>query len=217
MSNNDSFIDEVNDEVRRDKLYAAFRKYGWIGLVAVLAIAGGSAWNEYSKSAARTEAQAFGDAVLTAMANNDPAERVKALDAVTGDPAQSGVLRLLAAAEAVAAEDVDAALADLRKVVADTTLPAIYRDLAQLKLVTLSGDRMDAAERDSALATLAAAGAPFRMLAMEQQALALLAADKTGDAVTLLRAILQEPGLTAALQRRVTQLIVALGEDPSAA
>jgi hypothetical protein len=102
-------------------------------------------------------------------------------------------------------------------VVADTTLPAIYRDLAQLKLVTLSGDRMDAAERDSALATLAAAGAPFRMLAMEQQALALLAADKTGDAVTLLRAILQEPGLTAALQRRVTQLIVALGEDPSAA
>ncbi len=37
MSNNDSFIDEVNEEVRRDKLYALFRKYGWIGVVAVLA------------------------------------------------------------------------------------------------------------------------------------------------------------------------------------
>lgn len=217
MSSNDSFIDEVNEEVRRDKLYAAFRKYGWIGVVAVLAIVGGSAWNEYTKSAARAKAQAFGDAVLAAMANNDPAARVAALDAVTGDPSQTGVLQLLAASEAVAAADVDTALAGLRKVVDDAALPVIYRDLARLKLVTLAGDRIDTAERDNLLATIAAPGAPYRLLAMEQQALVMVADGKPADAVTLLRAILKEQGLTAALQRRVTQLIVALGEDPSAA
>jgi hypothetical protein len=99
----------------------------------------------------------------------------------------------------------------------DAALPVIYRDLARLKLVTLAGDRIDTAERDNLLATIAAPGAPYRLLAMEQQALVMVADGKPADAVTLLRAILKEQGLTAALQRRVTQLIVALGEDPSAA
>ena len=43
MSETDSFIDEVNEEVRRDRLYAALRRYGWIAIVAVLAIVGGAA------------------------------------------------------------------------------------------------------------------------------------------------------------------------------
>ena len=44
MSETDSFIDEVTEEVRRDKLFALFRKYGWIGIAAVLLIVGGAAW-----------------------------------------------------------------------------------------------------------------------------------------------------------------------------
>ena len=44
MSNPDSFIDEVTEEVRRDRLFALFRKYGWIGLVVVLGIVGGAGW-----------------------------------------------------------------------------------------------------------------------------------------------------------------------------
>ncbi|MFD1808819.1 hypothetical protein ACFSHQ_13850 [Gemmobacter lanyuensis] len=40
MSNPESFIDEVTEEVRRDKLFATFRKYGWIGILAVLGIVG---------------------------------------------------------------------------------------------------------------------------------------------------------------------------------
>ena len=36
MSNPDSFIDEVTEEVRRDRLFAMFRKYGWIGVAIVL-------------------------------------------------------------------------------------------------------------------------------------------------------------------------------------
>ena len=53
MSNTDSFIEEVTDEVRRDKLYAALRKYGWIGILAVAAIVGGAAYSEYNKAQAR--------------------------------------------------------------------------------------------------------------------------------------------------------------------
>ena len=42
VSESDSFIDEVTEEVRRDKLFAVFRKYAWIGVLAVAAIVGGT-------------------------------------------------------------------------------------------------------------------------------------------------------------------------------
>lgn len=50
MSNTDSFVEEVTDELRNDQLFAAMRKYGWIAAVAVVAIVGGASWNEYSKA-----------------------------------------------------------------------------------------------------------------------------------------------------------------------
>ena len=50
MSNPASFIDEVTEEVRRDRLFAAFRKYGWIGLLLVILVVGGAAYNEWSKA-----------------------------------------------------------------------------------------------------------------------------------------------------------------------
>ena len=50
MSNPDSFIDEVTEEVRRDKLFALFRKWGWVGVLLVVVIVGfdfevGLLWN----------------------------------------------------------------------------------------------------------------------------------------------------------------------------
>ena len=38
MSETDSFLQEVSEELRRDKLYRNMRKYGWIGLLLVLII-----------------------------------------------------------------------------------------------------------------------------------------------------------------------------------
>ncbi len=216
MSNNDSFIDEVTDEVRRDKLFAMMRRYGWIGIVAVIAIVGGAAVSEYRRAQARGSAETFGDAALAALADSDAAQRAKALEAVGAEGPQTAVLGLLEGAEALAADDRAAAIADLKRVAEDAGQPDTYRQLALLKLVALSGADMDKAARDAALAGLAVAGAPFRPLAMEQQALALVADGRTAEAVTLLRQILQEPGLTAALRGRAAQLIVALGEDPEA-
>ncbi|NNL35893.1 MAG: hypothetical protein HKP35_08755, partial [Silicimonas sp.] len=66
MSNQDSFIDEVTDEVRKDRLYALYRKYGWVAALAVILLVGGAAANEWRKASARTQAEAAGDALLTA-------------------------------------------------------------------------------------------------------------------------------------------------------
>ena len=50
MSDSDSFIDEVTEEVRRDRLFGYFRRYGWIAAVVIVVVVGGAAWNEYQKA-----------------------------------------------------------------------------------------------------------------------------------------------------------------------
>ena len=42
MSDTDSFIDEVSEEIRREKLFKTFRKYGWIGVALVVLVVGGT-------------------------------------------------------------------------------------------------------------------------------------------------------------------------------
>ncbi|MFM2356499.1 MAG: hypothetical protein RLZZ528_2235 [Pseudomonadota bacterium] len=216
MSNNDSFIDEVTEEVRRDKLFALFRRYGWIGVAAIVLIVAGAAWNEWSKSRAEAAAQTFGDAVLAAMAEADPAGRLAKLDAVAAGEAQQAVLGLLIAAEAAAAEDKPRAIEALQGIANDPALPQVYRDMAELKRVLVAGTEMDAGERDTLLAALAEPGRTFRPMAMEQQALVLAADGKADEAIALLKQVLQEPGVTPPLRRRASEVIVALGGDPSA-
>mgnify|MGYP001420484503 CR=1 FL=1 len=221
MSETDSFIDEVTEEVRRDKLFAVFRKYGWIGVAAVLLIVGGAAFSEWRKARDRAAAESFGDAVVAALDSDDPAARVAALDAIAADgdgeaAVRRAVTQFLAADEALKAGDRAGALTRLEALAADAALSDDYRQLARLKAVILAGASMEAAARDAALAELAQPGAPFRALAMEQQAVALMADGKTDEALALARQVLQEPDATPGLQRRVTQLIVALGGEPDA-
>ena len=210
MSDSDSFIDEVTEEVRRDRLFALFRRYGWIAALVVVAIVGGAAWNEWRKASERRAAEAFGDAVLAAIAAPDRAAALADI-AVEGDGA--AIRDLLRASVADEAGDRGAALAALEAVAADPGLPVVYRDLARLKWVILSGPDLSAADRDAALQGLAAPGAPFRALALEQQALSLVAAGRTEDALETLQALRQDAAASAGLQRRAAQLIVALGGD----
>ena len=58
MSDTDSFIDEVTEEVRRDRMFNLLRRYGWIAVVAVLLLVGGAAWNEWRLSQQRTQSEA---------------------------------------------------------------------------------------------------------------------------------------------------------------
>lgn len=213
MDQTDSFIEEVTEEVRRDRLFAFFRKYGWIGILAIFAVVGGSAWVEWQKSRDRAVAEGFGDALLAAVQSENPGD---ALSTVTAEGQRADVVRLMAAAQAVQDGKADAALADLQAVAADATLPTSLRDLARLKAVLIAGDKMDVATRNAELDALAKPGAPYRLMALESQAIdAMVAGDKAG-AIAKAREILAEDGVTSGLHERATQLIVALGGDPAA-
>lgn len=214
MSDTDSFIDEVTDEVRRDRLFAFFKRYGWIGVAAVVLIVGGAAYSEWQKARDIAAAQEFGDAVMAAVETDVPGESLRAIAPSTGG--HQAVVDFLIAADAVGADDLVTAQKQLKTIAEDTSLPNGLRQLAQLKLVILTGADMPVAERDAVLAELAAPGAPYRLLAEEQQALALVRDGKKDEAVALARQILREADLTDGLRRRATELIVTLGADPKA-
>ena len=75
MSDSDSFIEEVTEEVRRDRLFALFRRYGWIPAVAIVLLVGGAAVNEYLKAQERGRAERLGDAILVALENDEAVAR----------------------------------------------------------------------------------------------------------------------------------------------
>lgn len=209
MSNPDSFIDEVTEEVRRDKLYAMFRKWGWVGVLIVLLIVGGAGFSEWRKAQAEARAEAFGDAVLEALDLGAPDERKAALAAVPSDGEQTAILQLLLASDPET--DRAGTLAALDVLAADASQPQSFRDLAVLRRVIVGGAEVPLADRRSALDPIAAPGRPFRTLALEQMAYLLVEEGKTDEAIAALTALLTDQEAPGGLRARAEQMIVALG------
>ena len=209
MSNTDSFIDEVTEEVRREKLYGYLRRYGWIAVAAVLLLVGGAAYNEFRNAQARDSAQATGDALLTALEENDPAARAAAMQAVNAEGSAVAVAALWQASTQEEAGDYAAAAQTLSALAVNPDTPEYYRDLAALKAAMLPND--DTAARKASLEALAAPGMPFGLLAQEQLAYLALEAGDTETAIATLQAIEEDAGASRGLRERVQSLMVALG------
>lgn len=209
MSNPDSFIDEVTEEVRRDRLFAAFRKYGWIGVVLVVLIVGGAGWREWSSLQATARAEAFGDSVLDALDLGAPADRRAALAAAPAAGAQLAIRQLLLASDPT--EDKPGTLAALDALAADASQPQIYRDLAVLRRISVAGTEMPLADRRAALEGIAVAGRPFRTLAQEQLAYLLIEEGKKAEAIAAFTALLQDQEAPGGLRQRAGQMITAMG------
>ena len=75
MSDTDSFIDKVSEEVRRDRLFVLMRKWGWIPILLVVLLVGGATFNEWSKARWRSSAQALGSDIMDAVQLADAADR----------------------------------------------------------------------------------------------------------------------------------------------
>ncbi len=210
MSNPDSFIEEVTEEVRRERLYQMFRRYGWIGIVAVVLLVGGAAWNEWNKAREAAAAQALGDSILAAAEAQD----IAAFDAVDVTGEAAALVDFLAAAESLGKEDSATATARLQAIADNTTLPDAFRDLAVIKRILIEGDALDADTRRTLLTPLSQPGAPYRAVALEQLALIEVELGNTDAAIDSLNAILNIEESTQGLRQRAAQLIVALGGTP---
>ncbi|EPX87196.1 Uncharacterized protein putative in bacteria [Rubellimicrobium thermophilum DSM 16684] len=202
-SSNDSFIDEVSEALRRDRMARWLRRWGWLVALLILAIVGGAGWWEWHKARQQALAELRGDTLLAALGMSDGAGRLAALEAIAD---QGVVAALLLAAERQQQGDAAGAAAAYRSLAEAAETPPLYRDMAALKALMIEGT---AADR-SALEALAAPGAPFRLLALEQLALVEIATGETEAGTARLEAILSDAEAPATQQQRVDALLTAL-------
>lgn len=209
VSSPDSFIEEVTEEVRRDRLFGLFRRYGWIGGLLVILVVGGTAWTEWRALRDRDEARLFGDAVLYALDAPDTAARREALAAVPATGERAALVNLLLASDP--AEDKAATLAALDAVAGDAALPEIWRDLATLRRVDVAGADMPADQRRAALDPIAAPGRAFRPLALELLAYIDIETGAVEAGLARLATLTQDQQAPEGLRRRAEQVILSLG------
>ncbi len=208
MSDTDSFIDEVTEEVRRDRLFGYFRRYGWIPAVIILALVGGTAYSEWSKSVVAQAAQVRGDALLDALDVQDKPESISALSSIVAQEDTDVVASFLLAG-------LDQSLASelLTAISENMDQPKYIRDLARLKLAATP----DAASKDEAvsiLTDLSAPGGLYRNAATEILVALELQRGNRDVALELLQSHVQDAGATRAQVQRMGELIVALGAIP---
>ncbi len=214
MSDTDSFIEEVSEEVRRDRLFTLMRRYGWIAILAVLILVGGAAYNEWRKAQERGRAEALGDSMLAALESEDRSARAGALDGVTPDgPGSAAILSMMAAAEALQ-DDPKGAVARLMSIAQMSDIAPIYRQIATLKAAMIPDGGLDDDVRRARLNDLALGGGLIRLMAEEQLAYLEIEAGNTVAATERLNAISADAEATPGLRRRATQVIVALGGEP---
>jgi hypothetical protein len=211
VSNPESFIEEVSEEVRRDRVNSLVRKYGWIGVLIVIVIVAGAAYNEYAKAQRVAAAQAFGDSVYAALEATTPDTRLLALSEVAAPDAGAHLLALIRAAESAASPT--AAAEALSAVAEDPDAPDIYRDLSRLRLVMLGDAALPRDDRRALLDGMILGAGPFRLLALEQRAFIEIESGAPDTAIATLQEVIRAAGASRAQQQRAAQLIVALGGD----
>jgi hypothetical protein len=213
MSDTDSFIDEVNEEVRRDRMFNLFRRYGWIAVAAVLLLVGGAAWNEWRASQEQAQSEAMGDAIVAALNLETASARAAALQEIEVTQA-SAIVQLLSAAQLASDDRGDEAVAQLTAVHSNEALPLIYRQIAEFKSLVIADAGQSVETRRNGFEDLIFSGSALRVLSEEQLALLDIGANDVGGALVRLQRLLEDSEITPGVRRRVTQLITALGAKP---
>ena len=207
MSETDRFIEEVNEELRRDKLFSQFRKFGWIAVLAVFLIVGGTAYREFRISTEKSRAESMGDAILAALQLDTTSERSNALGKIEILDDNDALLR--AAENSLASNNAESA--KILEQLEASDVSSAYVQLANFKKLILEGSELSHEARVSGLEIISDSASPYRLLADEQLALIdLLSGDKQAS-IKRLTQIVEDATASESLRQRATQLMIILG------
>ena len=208
MSETDSFIAEVTEDVRRDRLFGLFRRFGWIPAALIVIIVSGTAFNEWSKSKADKLAQVRGDALLAAMDTVDEVARASALNEIASQGSENIVAQMLAAG----GKDENS-INFLNAVIINTDQPEYIRDLAKLKLTMIPGAQTKE-QKLKTLDILSQPGGIYRNAAVEILVAFELELGNPNKAIEFLKSHIQDAEASRAQVQRMAELLVALGSEP---
>lgn len=211
MSESDSFIQEVSEEIRQDRMFRLWKRYAPYVIGAIIVIVGAAAvWN-WMQHRAVLEARETGGAFIAAELGSVEAQ--EALVEEIDDEAEV-VAQLRLASALLVNDQADRAAEVYRTVAAREDLAPPYRHLAVLNAVKLEAESAEPGALIGELAPLVEEDAPYRPLALELRALLHLQAGDAAAAREDLEAVLAAPAVTAETRRRVSGFLAAL--EPAA-
>jgi hypothetical protein len=219
---NETFLREVDENLRRDRLRDFGKKYGnWIAVAVVLflAVSGGFIWwqqHQVKTSEGQVEqlAQIYHD-VGTANVSKAPAQ----LDelANSGSKAIRASALFTSAALALEKNDHKTAIAKYREIAGDDGFPQPYRDAALVRQTALEFDQIKPEEVIARLEPFAKPGKPWFGTAGEMTALAMIKQGKKDQAGRLFAAIAKDKSVPQTIRGRAVQIAGTLGVDASSA
>jgi hypothetical protein len=217
--NNDAFFREVDDEVRREKMAQAVRRYGVaVAVVVVLglvALGGWLLWRNHRDTVAGEHGEQL-TAAMAALSAGNAGVAAKQIDAViaTGANGYAPLAKILRADMAIQTRKDPEAVTGFMAVANDSGNPQALRDLALVRATALAFDTLPAGTVIARMQPLAEAGKPWFGSAGELAALAMLKAGRKDDAGKLLARIARDPAVPETLRARTAQLASDLGYEP---
>ncbi len=208
---------EVDEEVRRERLEQLWKKHGnLIVAVALVILAAIGGWRAYSwwqdKKAAEAGAAFEAASTLADEGKHQEAEAAFAKLAAEGTPGYRALARFREAAQ-LALHDPKAAVGIYEALASDASLDRLLQDLAAVRAGLILVDSAPYADLRARLEPLAAADRPFRHSARE---LLALSAWRSGDGAAARRwidSIVGDPETPAGIRNRVEVLLALIPTD----
>jgi hypothetical protein len=218
----ETFLREVDENLRRDQLRDFFKKYGsWLtaGVLLFLAASGGSIWwrqHQVQQHAAETEQLAE---VYKAIGSGNTAQAPQQLDSLSksGSKAVRATALFASAALALQQNEPKRATAIYKSVAGDSGMPDPYRHAALVRQTALEFDSLRPEDVIARLAPLAKPGEPWFGTAGEMTALAMVKQGRRQEAGQLYAAIAKDNGVPQTIRARAVQVAGSLGVDASTA
>lgn len=217
----DSFVREVDENLRRDQMAERAKRYGGIAVVAVLAfliaVAGYLYWQNRQRQAAEAGTEQLAT-TLQDIGTDKVAAAPGALEGLRQSDADGvrATAALTRAALALGQGNRKLAASIYAEVAADKGLAQPYRDLATVRGTALDFDTLKPDDVIARLQPIAEPGQPFFGSAGEMIGMALIAKGQKPAAAQLFARIAADEGVPDSLRSRAVQVAGSLGLDASA-
>lgn len=208
----DSFIREVDEELRQERLKAVWSRFGnyFIGaaVLVVLATAALRGWDYYQSTQAASSGDIYLDAVEQAdNGNTDAAIASLQRLAEEGYGQYPALARFRIASELADRGESAAALAEFDRIAGDSSFNEAFRSVAQLRAGLLAVDVENYEQVKARLEPLAGAGDDYRDLAREALGLAAMKAGANEEAVNWFQQVANDAGASNSVKNRVSILL----------
>ncbi len=216
MANPESFLEEVAEEVRRDRLFKFFKKNGWIIAFVVLATLCASIAYEWRKNSEISRAKSNGDLLTLALEKSQKGNLEELIDLLSDN---SPYLRpssdLMAVTKLYYAEllynidnDSSESMGVLKEIFSNESISTTLRQLAKIKyLLLFSGDNK---LKQDLIDELSSPGNHYRFLAQEHKVQTYLASGMSDEANRQIDILLNDLEVSEQQKRRLMDLKLAI-------